>query len=124
MKKIAIVKLSALGDIVHAMVALQFIKAHYPNSQIDWLVEARFAQVLAHNPHLDHILSVNLKEVKQNKFALLAEMSKVRQYANAHYDIIIDAQGLLDDSGGPLSVERVDELRRGLYAATDATPPA
>lgn len=95
MKKIAIVKLSALGDIVHAMVALQFIKAHYPNSQIDWLVEARFAQVLAHNPHLDHILSVNLKEVKQNKFALLAEMSKVRQYANAHYDIIIDAQGLL-----------------------------
>ncbi|MEY3280678.1 MAG: hypothetical protein RL674_663, partial [Pseudomonadota bacterium] len=33
MKKIAIVKLSALGDIVHAMVALQFIKKQFPNSQ-------------------------------------------------------------------------------------------
>lgn len=31
---------------------------------------------------------------------------------------------VLDDSGGPLTVERVDELRRGLYVATDATPPA
>ena len=33
--KIAIVKLSALGDIVHAMVALQFIKKHYQEVLID-----------------------------------------------------------------------------------------
>jgi len=44
--KIAIVKLSALGDIVHAMVALQFIKAYSPAIQIDWIVEERFAEVL------------------------------------------------------------------------------
>lgn len=40
--KIAIVKLSAMGDIVHAMVALQFIKKHNPNIQIDWFVEKAF----------------------------------------------------------------------------------
>jgi heptosyltransferase-1 len=37
--RIAIVKLSALGDIVHAMVVVQFIKRHLPNSTIDWVVE-------------------------------------------------------------------------------------
>jgi heptosyltransferase-1 len=41
--KIAIVKLSALGDIVHAMVALQFIKAYSPDIQIDWIVEERLS---------------------------------------------------------------------------------
>jgi len=37
--KIAIVKLSALGDIVHSMIVLQFIKKKYPNSEVDWFVE-------------------------------------------------------------------------------------
>ena len=37
--KIAIVKLSAMGDIIHAMVALQYIKQKQPNIQIDWIVE-------------------------------------------------------------------------------------
>ncbi|MFA6164378.1 MAG: lipopolysaccharide heptosyltransferase I, partial [Methylobacter sp.] len=52
--KIAIVKLSALGDIVHAMVALQFIKAYSADIQIDWIVEERFAEVLKNNPDIDN----------------------------------------------------------------------
>ncbi len=95
MKKIAIVKLSALGDIVHAMVALQFIKKQFPDSQIDWLVESRFAEVLAHNPHIHRILTINLKAVKKNKLAIFHEIQAVKSYAKNNYDIIIDAQGLL-----------------------------
>ena len=44
--EIAIVKLSALGDIIHAMVALQFIKAEIENIEIDWIVKERFAEIL------------------------------------------------------------------------------
>ena len=44
--KIAIVKLSALGDIVNTMFVLQFIKKKYPFSEIDWIVEKRFKDVL------------------------------------------------------------------------------
>ena len=44
--RIAIVKLSAMGDIIHAMVALQYIKKNYPKLQIDWFVESSFSQVL------------------------------------------------------------------------------
>ncbi len=95
MKKIAIVKLSALGDIVHAMVALQFIKARFPDSQIDWLVEARFADLLRDNPDISNVLTVNLKAAKTHKRAIFDEIKMVRNYAVQNYDLVIDAQGLL-----------------------------
>jgi heptosyltransferase-1 len=93
--KIAIVKLSALGDIVHAMVALQFIKAHSPEIRIDWIVEQRFAEVLKHNPDIDNILTVNLKALKTDKAGIFAQLKKIRSYANNNYDLVIDAQGLI-----------------------------
>jgi heptosyltransferase-1 len=93
--KIAIVKLSALGDIVHAMVALQFIKSYDASIQIDWIVEQGFAQVLQHNPDINAIHTVNLKALKTDKTKLWCELRKIRQIAANHYDLVIDAQGLL-----------------------------
>jgi heptosyltransferase-1 len=93
--KIAIVKLSALGDIVHAMVALQFIKAHAAETQIDWIVEERFAEVLKNNPDINNILTVNLKALKTSKFGIMAELKKIHSYAKNNYDLVIDAQGLI-----------------------------
>jgi len=93
--RIAIVKLSALGDIVHALVALQFIKAHFPEIQIDWIVEQRFAELLYDQPDINNVLTVNLKALKTNKRGLLAEFKRIRSYAANQYDLIIDAQGLL-----------------------------
>ncbi|MDQ7091086.1 MAG: lipopolysaccharide heptosyltransferase I [Methylococcales bacterium] len=93
--KIAIVKLSALGDIVHAMVALQFIKHHDPTIKIDWIVEERFAPILQDNPDINQILTVNLKALKHHKGAIWQEIKKVKRYARHHYDLVIDAQGLL-----------------------------
>ena len=93
--KIAIVKLSALGDIVHAMIALQFIKAYSPAIQIDWIVEERFAEVLKYNPDIDHILTVNLKSLKTNKTGIFQQIKNVRNYALNNYDLVIDAQGLI-----------------------------
>ncbi|MEQ1486540.1 lipopolysaccharide heptosyltransferase I [Methyloglobulus sp.] len=92
---IAIVKLSALGDIIHAMVALQFIKQHVPDIEIDWIVEERFAGILHNNPDISQILTVNLKALKNNKLAIFQEIKKIRQYAKNHYDLVIDAQGLI-----------------------------
>ncbi len=93
--KIAIVKLSALGDIVHAMVALQFIKAHSPEIQIDWIVEERFAEVLKNNPDIDNVLTVNLKGLKADKTGIFQQFKKIRGYAGNNYDLVIDAQGLI-----------------------------
>ncbi len=93
--KIAIVKLSAIGDIIHAMVALQYIKKAKPSLQRDWIVEQGFAGVLEGNPHIDNILPVNLKAIKKDKMALFSEIKRVKEYAKNNYDLVIDAQGLL-----------------------------
>ena len=93
--KIAIVKLSAMGDIVHAMVALQFIKAQAPDLQIDWIVEQGFAGILANNPDINAIYTVNLKSLKTHKAAVFQQIKAIRNYAKNDYDLVIDAQGLL-----------------------------
>jgi len=93
--RIAIVKLSALGDIIHAMVVLQFIKQNFPNSTVDWVVEQGFKDILANNPDINEIHTVNIKQAKQQKsFKLLInEIKKLRKLPR--YDIVIDAQGLI-----------------------------
>ena len=93
--KIAIVKLSALGDIIHAMGALQFIKQEYPDCQIDWVVEEGFKDILINNPDIDTIHTVNIKKAKKNKsLALLfQELRRLRKLPK--YDVVIDAQGLI-----------------------------
>jgi len=93
--KVAIVKLSAMGDIIHAMVALQYLKATNPNLTIDWIVEQGFKQVLEHNPHIDTILTLNLKAIKKERSALFKEIKKIKEYRKKNYDLIIDAQGLI-----------------------------
>ncbi len=95
MIKIAIVKLSALGDIVHAMVALQFIKQQYPELLIDWIVEQGFTGVLQGSPDINQILPLNLKLLKNNKANIFNEIKKVRHFAKNNYDLVIDAQGLI-----------------------------
>ena len=93
--KIAIVKLSALGDIVHGMIVLQFIKKHCPESEIDWFVEKRFRGILENNPHINKIYQVNLKSIKESKslFLILKELRKINKLGK--YDLVIDMQGLL-----------------------------
>jgi len=93
--KIAIVKLSAMGDIIHAMVALQYIKKNNPNITIDWVVEQCFVDVLKGNPHINNILPVNLKSIKKDLSNIFSQKRLLSEYSNSNYDLIIDAQGLL-----------------------------
>ena len=94
-KRLAIVKLSAMGDIIHSMVALQFIKKNYPNILIDWFVEESFAKVLENNPHINNIYKVNLKSIKKNKLEIFNQIKLIRNYSKNSYDLVIDAQGLI-----------------------------
>jgi len=93
--KICIVKLSAMGDIIHAMVALQFIKKALPKTQIDWIVEDGFKDVLQNNPHINNILPINLKAIKKKRSAIFSQYRILKEYSKNNYDLVIDAQGLL-----------------------------
>ena len=84
--KIAIVKLSALGDIVHAAIVLQFIKKNYPNAHITWLVDARFASLLKDHPLIDELVVLPLKQSFKQSYKILKTLGK--------FDKVIDLQGL------------------------------
>lgn len=93
--RIAIVKLSALGDIIHAMLVLQFIKQHLPSATIDWVVEKSFEGVLMGNPDIDTIHTVSIKRAKKDKsFGLLFQTFRTLKKLKK-YDIVIDMQGLI-----------------------------
>jgi len=93
--KVAIVKLSALGDIVHAMASLQYIKQWFPDIKIDWIVEETFKEVLEHNPHIDNVLTVNIKAIKKDKLTFFSQLQQLKKYRGYDYDLVIDLQGLI-----------------------------
>lgn len=95
MKRIAIIKLSAMGDIIHAMVALQYIKRKYPNLQIDWFVETAFAPILENNPDINEIIKLDLKSIKKDKKEIINQIKLIKKYEKNSYDLVIDAQGLI-----------------------------
>ena len=95
MKRIAIIKLSAMGDIIHAMVALQYIKKQYPNLKIDWFVESAFAGVLENNPDINEIIKLDLKSIKKDKKEIINQIKLIKKYEKNSYDLVIDAQGLI-----------------------------
>lgn len=94
-KSIAIVRLSALGDIVNSAVVLQFIKEFYPQMKITWITEELFSPILSHVEEIERVESLNLKELKKKKSLslLLANITKLK--ALEDFDLVIDMQGLL-----------------------------
>ena len=93
--KIAIVKLSALGDIIHAMVVLQFIKKYNQAIQIDWVVEKGNKGLLESHPDINKVIEVNIKDVKKKKslYLLYVELKKLKKYGP--YDLVVDMQSLV-----------------------------
>ncbi len=94
-KKIAIVRLSALGDIINSAVVLQFIQENYPHAKIEWITEEVFSPLLNLLPELSNVHTINLKRVKKEKsLQLLNEtITNIKELNN--FDLIIDMQGLI-----------------------------
>ncbi|MGN8471881.1 lipopolysaccharide heptosyltransferase I [Helicobacter pylori] len=92
--KIAIVRLSALGDIIVGAVFLAAIKECLPNAQIEWFVDERFGAILEHSPYIDKLHPIALKSALTtfNPLKIFKLFKSLRAY---EYDIIIDMQGLV-----------------------------
>ncbi|MGL2501008.1 lipopolysaccharide heptosyltransferase I [Helicobacter pylori] len=92
--KIAIVRLSALGDIIVSAVFLAAIKECLPNAQIEWFVDERFSAILEHSPYIDKLHPIALKSTLTtfNPLKIFKLFKSLRAY---EYDIVIDMQGLV-----------------------------
>lgn len=93
--RVAIVRLSALGDIVNAAVVLQFIKEAYPHISIEWVTEELFAPLLETCDEIDKIHTINLKTFKKEKSLSLLKKIFDKLRSLGKFDLIIDMQGLI-----------------------------
>jgi heptosyltransferase-1 len=86
-----IVRLGALGDIVHALPLAAALRAASPGARIDWLVDVRHRAILDHVDGLSSIVAVDTRRLR-GATGLIAVVRRLRA---ASYDLAIDAQGLI-----------------------------
>jgi heptosyltransferase-1 len=87
MNRVLIVRLGALGDVVHAIPVAAALSRAFPSARIDWLVSARHREILDLVPVIDRRLVVD-----DRSFTLLRAMQELRR---SRYDATLDLQGLL-----------------------------
>jgi heptosyltransferase-1 len=101
-KSILIIKLSAIGDVVHALPLLEVLRQSFPNARIDWVVEDVSSQIIDGHPAIDHLIVSHRNSWQTRLFrarestAVLKEIRQFfRELRSEAYDLVIDLQGLL-----------------------------
>lgn len=100
--EILIIKLSAIGDVIHTLPSLRALKETFPHSRITWVVETAAADLLGGNPDLDRVIVFprkswvrNLKQWRDLGKTLAEAGDFFRALRDRKYDMIIDFHGLL-----------------------------
>ena len=95
--KILIVKLSSLGDVVHAMPAAQDLRQVFAQAQIDWVVEPAFAPLLRCCSGLRRVIECDLRRWRRAPLAAgtrTAWRAFCADLQSEAYDRVLDLQGL------------------------------
>lgn len=110
MRRILIVRLGALGDIVHALPSQQALHQRYPEAQIDWLCEPPYRPLLEQVPGIRQVWTADTKSWRRNPGTLRHLRSLCSRLRSQQYDLALDFQRLLKSallarlSGARLSV--------------------
>lgn len=139
--KIAIVKLSSLGDVVHALPVARALRRARPEARITWIVEAREHAILRDHPDLDEVIPVDTRRWRR----LIRRPTGARQVwdkvgrlrervGRAGFDVAIDLQGLIKSgvltayTGAPLRIgfsrAYCREGLNALFTNRRVTPPS
>jgi heptosyltransferase-1 len=111
--KVLVVKMSSMGDVVHAQPVVSDLLAHAPHARIDWVAEAPFAGIPAMNPGVASVIPIAWRAWRRTlrEPATRAALRGFRERLQAtHYDWIVDCQGLLKSAA-------VARLARGEHRA-------
>ena len=117
MRAILIVRLGALGDIVHALPAAAALRDRFPAARIDWVVDERYQDVLSLAPVVDRRIVLRSRSLPV--WRRIVDLR--RALAGGAWDVAVDAQGLLKSA----AVARWSGARRVLgFAAPHLREPA
>ncbi len=108
--RLLIVRLSAMGDVIHTLPAAQALREAFPNTMIGWVIEERWADLLCapgtprrgprspQRPLVDWVHPVSLTAWRKSLFTVstLQQIAKVwNDVRAARYDVAVDLQGAL-----------------------------
>jgi heptosyltransferase I len=125
--KILILKPSSLGDIIQALPVLRLLKLHFPQSQIQWWIDLRFAPLLQDDPDLAGIIPFDRQRWgwPQHWPELYHSIQGIR---DEHFDWVIDLQCLMRSgiiawlANGGLTIG-LDDHREGARAFYEIVVP-
>jgi lipopolysaccharide heptosyltransferase I len=100
--RFGIVKLSSLGDVIHALPVAHALRQALPTAHITWVVEAREQAILEGNPDLDVLIPVDTRRWRK-QFRAPSALIRVgrsildvrRRLIEAKLDVVLDLQGLV-----------------------------
>ncbi len=99
--RILLVKTSSLGDVIHNLPMVSDLAQHFPDSEIDWLVEESFADIPRLHAAVGQVIPVAVRRWRKALFQATTwrEIKQFRQQLRqTSYDFVIDSQGLLKSS--------------------------
>ncbi|MGA8440583.1 MAG: glycosyltransferase family 9 protein [Candidatus Sulfotelmatobacter sp.] len=109
-ERLLVVRLGAMGDVIHTLPAVQALREAFPQAFIGWLIEERWAELLCAagssrrgprsllRPLVDEVHTVNLKAWGSSLFSIATVQQIATVWNNvrgAHYDVAIDLQGAM-----------------------------
>src|ERR1700754_1102869 len=97
--RIVIIKLSAIGDVVHTLPAVAALRRALPSAHLTWVVEKRAAAILRDSPAIDELIEIDTRSWRKQLISR-ATIAEIREHiadvrGPATADIAIDFQGLL-----------------------------
>lgn len=102
---ILIVKLSAIGDVIHILPSLEALRKLYPDAHITWVIEEDSSDIIEGHPRLDRVIISrrkswlkNLKRLREVRKTIDEMASFVATLRDRRYDLVVDFHGLLKSS--------------------------
>jgi len=116
--RIALIKPSALGDIVHSLPVLTALRRRYPDAHITWVVNRAYEPLLQGHPDLNATLTVDRSAGKKSwRQAIQRQFTFLRDLRRSRFDLVIDLQGLF--RSGVMSLLSGAARRVGLNSARE-----
>src|ERR1700722_19598174 len=88
--RILVVRLSSMGDVIHALPAVASLKHSFPHSHVTWVIRTRWMPLLEGNPFVDEVIPFD-----RTFNGIIATRRKFREH---RFDLAIDFQGLIQSA--------------------------
>ena len=114
-KKILIIKLSALGDVVHALPVSRTLREEYPKAYIAWLIEERYQELIYKNPDINEVIPIRTKTWRKNLSGktLKEILLTIKYIRSKKFDVVFDLHGLI--KSGVIALLSGAQIKAGFH---------